>query len=79
MQPNSQNTASNTYEDADTLTEEISSTDTVIIEEENETSLDDGDESSVDQSEKENSRFKEGEIITMIRVRFPVTPAHFLF
>jgi cell fate regulator YaaT (PSP1 superfamily) len=82
MQVTTQNNASTTIEDADTLTEEIPFDDSlnIIIEEETNQSSDDENSNGYnDRDEKENSRFKDGETITMIRVRFPGNARSFPF
>ena len=73
------NTSGPTIEDADTLTEEIPNDDSldILIEE----TSDEETQQNFDneQNEKENSRFKDGEMITMIRVRFPGNARSFPF
>ena len=81
----SHNMASPTIEDADTLIEEIPSDDSLNIEiiEEDQSDFQTQEEADAkfdnEQNEKENSRFKEGETITMIRVRFPGNARSFPF
>lgn len=81
MQPVTEN-MSTTVEDAETLNEEMPSDESlnIIIEEETNRSSDDENSNSYnDRDEKENSRFKDGETITMLRVRFPGNARSFPF
>ena len=88
MQPNL-NTSAPTIEDADTLVEELPVTENDSIEIEIEEYSDEdsyvqSDEEAKaafdnEENEKENSRFKDGEMITMIRVRFPGNARSFPF